>query len=137
MQYITIKRFKRRGIGGQFNIPYGTQLELQDDGKLYYKDLPVCVAKSAASHEHFARDDDGDGRERGKLSHAIIHALEPNKFDSPQERDEAWKVIWNDPLANNYRRKEHIDYWLWSDDFFNAPIDDLKYIATLAGVKGM
>ena len=106
MQYITIKRFKRRGIGGQFNIPYGTPLELHDDGKLYYKDLPVCVAKSAASHEHFARDNDGDGRERGKLSHAIIHALEPNKFDSPQERDEFWKLIWNDPLANNYRRKE-------------------------------
>ena len=135
MQYVTIKRFKRHGIGGQFNIPYGTPLELRDDGKLYYKDLPVCVAKSAASHNHFARDDDGKGLERGKLSHAIIYALAPERFDTRQERDEYWEVIWNDQLANKYRRKEHIDYWLWSDDFFNAPIEDLKYIAALAGIK--
>lgn len=130
MQYITIKRFKRNGIGGYFNIPYGTSLELRDDGTLYHNDLPVCLAKSAASHEHFARNDDGNGQERGRLSHAVIDAL-----NSPQQRNEAWQVIWNDPLTQKYRRTDHLDTWLWNDDFYNAPIEDLKYIAALVGIK--
>ena len=137
MQYITIKRFKRRGIGGYVNIPYGKTLELKDDVLLYYDDKPVCVARSAASHEHFTRNDDGNGLERSKLSHAIINALASENFDTPQERNEAWQAIWNDSLTQKYRRPEHLDYWLWNDDFYNASIDDLKYIAALAGVKGL
>ena len=130
MQFITIKRFKRNGIGGQFNIPYGTPLEMHTDGVIYYKGSPVCAAKSAASHEHFARNDDGNGQERGRLSHAVIDAL-----NSSQQHNETWQVIWNDPLTQKYRRTDHLDTWLWNDDFFIAPIEDLKYIAVLVGIK--
>ena len=135
MQYVTIKHFKRRGIGGEFNIHYGEFLELRDDGLLYYKSKAVCVAKSAAAHEYFACDYDGRGLERGKISHAIIERLEPKNFDSPQERDDFWKKIWKNDLTQKYRRPEHLDYWLWNDDFFNATIEDLEYIAELVGVK--
>ena len=135
MQYVTIKHFKRRGIGGEFNIHYGEILELRDDGLLYYKDCAVCAARSAAAHKYFACDYDGKGFYRGKLSGAIIERLEPKNFDSPQERDEFWKKIWKDKLTQKYRRPEHLDYWLWNDDFFNAPIEDLEYIAELVGVK--
>lgn len=137
MQYITFKRFKRNGIGGYFNIPYGTPLELHDDGILYHKGLPVCVAKSAASHNHFARDDDGKGLERGKLSHAIIDSLASVSSCAPHEGYHLWQAILSDQLTQKYRRKQHLDYWLWSDDFYNAPIDDLKHIAQLADVKGL
>ena len=137
MEYITIKRFKRNGISGYANIPYGTSLELRDDGKLYHKDLPVCVGRSFAAHEHFACNYDGKGFERGLLSHAIIKALAPENFETPQERNDFWQVIWNDTLTHKYRRKDHFDTWLWSDDFYNAPIEDLKYIAGLVGVKGL
>ncbi len=135
MKYITIKRFKRNGIDGHFNIPYGTYLEKRADGNLYCDNKKICVARSAAAHEYFARDDDGKGMERGKLSHAIIKRLTPMQFDSRQERNEYWQVVWNDSLAQKYRRPEHLDYWLWNDDFYNAPIEDLKYIAALVGVK--
>ena len=137
MEYVTIKRFKRNGIGGQFNIPYGAVLELREDGYLYYAGRAVCVARSFAAHEHFACNYDGKGFERGLLSHAIIKALAPENFDTPKERDDFWQVIWNDTLTPKYRRKDHIDTWLWSDDFFNAPIEDLKYIAGLIGLKGL
>lgn len=135
MKYICIKRFKRNGIGGYLNIPYGKYLEKRDDGALYYGDVKVCIARSAAAHEYFACDDDGKGLERGKLSHAIIDKL--NQFDTRQARDEFWQVVWNDSLCQKYRRPEHVDYWLWNDDFYNAPIENLKYIAALVGVKGV
>ena len=135
MKYISIKRFRRNGIGGYFNIPYGEYLEKRDDGFLYYADKKICVARSAAAHKYFARDDDGKGLERGKLSHAIVDRLAPQQFDSRQERNEYWQVVWNDTLAQKYRRPEHSDYWLWNDDFYNAPIEDLKYIAALVYVK--
>lgn len=64
MKYIAIKRFKRNGIGGHFDISYGEYLEKRDDGALYYDDKKICMARSAAAHEYFARDDDGRGTER-------------------------------------------------------------------------
>lgn len=135
MKYITIKRFKRNGMGGQFNIPFSKFLEKRADNILYYDDKPVCVSRSAAAHEYFARNDDGEGLKRGKLSHAIINRLAQTQFNSVQERNKYWQVVWNDSLAQKYRRPEHADYWLWNDDFFNAPIKDLEYIAALVNVK--
>ena len=132
MEYITAKRFKRDGVGGHFNIPYGTKLE-KIYGTLWLGVRAVCKSRSAAAHEYFARDDDGNGIERYRLSHAIIKTL--GGFNT--KPDERWEKIFEDELAQKYRRPEHQDYWLWNDDFFNAPIDDLKYLATLVGVKGV
>lgn len=134
MQYVTIKRFKRNGIGGYFNIPYGKHLEKRADGVLYYGEKKVCLARSSAAHEYFARDDDGKGLERGELSHAIVNRLSQPQFNSVQARNEHWQAVWNDSLAQKYRRQEHASHWLWSDDFYNAPIEDLEYIAALVGV---
>jgi len=80
------------------------------------------VAKSAAAHEYFACDYDGKGFERGKISHAIIERLEQKNFNSPQERDEFWKKMWKDNLTQKYRRPDHLDFWLWNDDFFISEI---------------
>lgn len=131
MKYITVKRFKRNGIDKHFNIPYGAYLEKRDDGALYYDNNVVCIARSAAAHEYFARDDDGRGLERSALSHAIVDKLAPHQFDSMQERNEYWQIIWDDSTCQKYRRPEHLDYWLWNDDFYNAPISDLQYIFNL------
>lgn len=131
MKYITIKRFKRTGIGGHFNIPYGTEVNRQGE-MLIFDGKEICVARSAAAHEYFARDDDDNGLERGKLSHAIINTL--GGFSNNAE---LWEKIFENELAQKYRRTEHADYWLWNDDFFNAPLDDLQYLAALVGVKGV
>ena len=129
MEYITAKRFKRDGVGGHFNIPYGTKLE-KIDGTLWFGIRAVCKSRSAAAHEYFARNDDGNGLERYRLSHAIIKTL--GGFNANPDR---WEKIFEDELAQKYRRPEHQDYWLWNDDFFNAPIEDLKHLAALVGVK--
>ncbi len=137
MEYVTIKRFKGKGIGGEFNIPYGKTLELRPDGMLYYDDLPVCVARSFASHQHFACNYDGKGLRRGSLSHSIVEFLSPKNFDSPQDRDKAWEAVWEDDWVQKYRREEHADFWLWNNDFYHAPIEDLERIAELIGMKGV
>jgi len=133
MNYVTLKRFKRLGIDGHFNIPYGTAVENRD-GVLYHGEKKICVARSAAAHEYFARDDDGKGLERGELSHAIIERL--NNFKTREERNEFWeKTVWADETAKKYRKPEHQSHWLWNDDFYNAPIEDLKKIAESVGVE--
>ena len=75
MQYVTIKHFKRRGIGGEFNIHYGEILELREDGLLYYKNRAVCAAKSAAAHKYFACDYDGKGFYRGNYPTRLLKDL--------------------------------------------------------------
>lgn len=135
MQYVTIKQFTREGINGYANIPYGSQLERKENGFLYFNNKPICVATSAASHQHFTRNNDGKGLKRGKLTQAIIEALEPQDGETREDRGNRWKVIWNDTLAQKYKKQEHQTYWLWNDDFYNAPIEDLEHIAKLANAK--
>lgn len=131
MQYITIKRYKRNGIGGYFNLPWNTPVE-ERNGMLYHDNRPICVARSFSSHEHFAIDDDGQGQERGKLSHGIIKKL--GGTHRPGEPTPEWDAIEDDEIANSYRRKDHATTWLWDDTFFKAPIKDLQYIAVKIGL---
>ena len=123
MLFISIKPFKRYGIDKFFDIPLGSRLDKRADEALYFHNFKVCFARSSAAHEYFARDDDGQGLLRGALSHSIIHSLSINP--------DLWQIVWNDSICQNYRRIEHFDFWLWSDDFFNAPISDLQYIFNL------
>ena len=138
MEYVTIKRFKRNGIGGRFNIPYGAALT-EKGGRLYYNGAEVAVAASAAAHEHFASNADGYGLLRGKLTCSILNALKLRPGETPAERDKRWNQIWKDPRCQPYRKAAQADFWIWNDAFYNAaPIDDLKHIAALAGAgKGI
>ena len=43
--------------------------------------------------------------------------------------------MWEDALCQKYKKPEHEDYLLWNHDFYNADIEDLKYIANLIGAK--
>lgn len=129
MKFVTIKRFKGRGIGGQFNIPYGTPID-EVHGFLCISGKPICAKGSFMAHEHFARDDDNCGLTRGKITHAIIDMLGGFSF----ERNNRWDKIFSDSRTQKYRRADAKDFWLWDDDFFNAPLDDLNYLFAL--VKG-
>ena len=128
MKYITIEKFERDGIDGYFNIPKDSILEKRKDGYMYYDDRKVCVATSYASHRHFSLNDDEAGMLRSKFCKSIIEKLDG--FNG-----EKWNIIYKDKLANEYRKKEYEDYWLWADSFYNAPIKDLEHIANLIGIK--
>lgn len=133
MKYITIKRYKRNDARGTFNIPYGTELE-EKGGVLYYDGKDICSDHSAVMREYFARNDDGLGIKRGQLSRVIVKALQLQKNETREHRDKRWEPIWDDPICQRYK-KDFDDYWLWSIEFFSAPIEDLQHIASLIGVS--
>ena len=118
--YITNRRAKIQGIGGYVNLPYGTEVSVE--GRfLYYQGKSICSVTS----------NDGNGAQRGSLVRAIKNTLE-RKDSNYQNR---WDKVWDDQLCQKYKRPEHEDFWLWNHDFYNASIEDLKYIANLIGAK--
>ena len=131
MDYITIKRTRFNSISGPVNLPYGTAVECTD-GVLTIDGQPLCADHSQNAYDFFARNDDGNGLERGKLTQAIRKTLK-KKDKYHQVR---WDKIWADSMCQKYKRIEHVDYWLWNYDFYNAKIPDLRHIASLVGVKG-
>lgn len=134
MQYITHRRFKAEAACGVVNLPYGTEIE-ERGGWLFHGERPLCMATSENAHQYFARNDDGEGLERGKLTQKIQEALRLRDNETPEERSERWAVVWEDETCRKYRREEHTDYWLWNHAFFNAPTEDLRHIAAIVGAR--
>lgn len=134
MTYITTKRFKRKGIDGDFNIPYGTAIE-SENGYLWHEDKRICSEKSAVMREYFARDDDGLGQKRSRITHSIIDAMLMQDGETKEDWQKRWDVLWDDPVCNKYRKDYSETTFLWGIEFYNAPLLDLYHIAALAGVK--
>lgn len=130
MKYIVHSRFKHKAICGEVNLPAMTECEASN-GVICHNGRELCSAISRSAHQYFARNDDGQGMLRGKLTRAIRRMLE-NQDKHHQER---WDKVWGDPVCQPYKRKEHTDHWLWNHDFYNAPIEDLRHIAQLVGAK--
>ena len=123
MSYIVHRRFRGISIFGPVNLPYGTHCTMIGemitlDGK------PLCAAQSENSHQYFARNDDGHGLERGKLTQSIQRIL--SKRDSKHQA--RWDKVWADPRCQLFKRPDHKDYWLWNHDFFEAPVEELRRI---------
>lgn len=131
MKYITHRRFKGMSISGEVNIPALSDCELID-GMILYNNKPICYEASQNSHDYFARNDDGEGLLRGKFTQDIQKFLSNRRDNAYQAR---WDKIWRDAFCQQYKRCEHVDHWLWNHRFFEAPIEDLKYIANLIGMK--
>lgn len=126
MQYIVHKRFKGNTLSGMVNLPALTLCSCVD-GVILHNGNPVCVNTSENAHQYFARNDDGNGMERGKLTQSIQKILA--KRDANHQT--RWDRVWEDERCQQYKRKDHADYWLWNHEFFNAPIEDLRYIEQL------
>lgn len=126
MEYIVHTRFKTKAICGEVNLPALTQVELQGN-TLYYQNKPLCISTSENAHKYFARNDDGQGIERGRLTSQIQEILR-KRDDHYQDR---WNKIWDSKRCQKYKRTQYSDFWLWNHDFFNASIEDLQYIYNL------
>ena len=124
--YLCRKRARFDGISGQVNIPYGTTLICQD-GFLMHQNKPLCGITSQNAYDFFSQNDDGMGRERGDLVGRILSRLQ--KRDSGYQA--RWNKVWEDARCQKYKRPEHEDHWIWNFDFYNAPVEDLRYILKL------
>ena len=131
MRYIVTRRFRGKAICGEVNLPYGTTCE-EHDGILVLEDgRRLCAVTSQNAYDYFSRDDDGNGLERGKLVEEITSRME--KRDAKHQA--RWDALWADADSNRLRRKDSQDFWIWSFDFYNADIPELKHIANLIGIK--
>ena len=130
MRYIVTRRFRGRAICGAVNLPYGTACETQDGYLMLEDGRRLCAVTSQNAYDHFSRDDDGLGKERGKLVKDIRRTLE--RRDAKHQA--RWDALWADEVANRLRRKDSPDFWIWSFDFYNADISDLRHIADLIGI---
>ncbi len=107
--YIVKRRARFDAICGPVNIPYGTKISAVN-GFLFLGNSMLCKDSSQNSLDFFAQNDDGHGEERGKLTISIVSLL--TKRDKKYQS--RWNKVWSDKLCQQYRRKEHDDFWLWS-----------------------
>lgn len=128
--YITARRARFSAICGPVNLPWGTPVA-DVDGVLLLGLRLLCATTSQNAHDFFARNDDGNGMERGALTAAIVSKL----ADKRVGHADRWGKVWADPVCQKYRRPEHADFWLWSHDFYEAPVEDLRHIAGLVGAR--
>ena len=131
MRYIVTRRFRGKAICGAVNLPYGIACDTQDGYLILDDGRRLCAVTSQNAYDHFSRDDDGLGKERGKLVKDIRRTLE--RRDAKHQA--RWDALWADEVANRLRRKDSPDFWIWSFDFYNADIPELKHIANLIGIK--
>lgn len=132
--YITIKRAKFKGIDEEFvNIPFGTELQVQK-GFVMHNGRKICSINSKNGRDFFAINDDGNGLQRGMLINAIKKALAsgPNKSaESNAASIRRWDRVWGSLMCKRYKHPGHDELWIWNQDFYGAPIEDLKSIANL------
>ena len=148
MKYIAHQRFRQKGISGDVNIPAMTECELVGN-MIWHNGKPVCYATSYNGQQFFARNDDGNGMERGRLTRAIQKKLAEHGDDErqgyqhsgdtePEERPKTehqkrWDKVWGDFACQRYKRQEYEDTWHWDHSFYHADIDSLRHIAALVG----
>lgn len=130
--YVARRRAKFKSLAGQVNIPYGTALENQG-GALVLNGKRLCIVTGQNAHDYFSQNDDGCGLERGALVAKILDRLEKKPHREDKDYQVRWDRVWADQICQKYRREEHEDHWLWNQDFYDAPVEDLRHIAALVG----
>ncbi|RKJ42255.1 isoaspartyl peptidase [Acutalibacter sp. 1XD8-33] len=132
-RYITRRRARFQSLNGVVNLPWGTAAEKRD-GFLWRGDKLLCAASAQNTKDFFVQDDDGQGETRGRLVTAILACLDPQ--EARQGASNArWEKIWADRRCRAYKRPDLEEHWIWTEDFYNAPIGDLQHIADLVGAK--
>lgn len=123
MKYVVHRRFKRKGIGGEFNLPHGTECE-EVEGVICYQGRPICLNTSQVAKEHFAVNDDGRGLQRGELTHSIAFSVPLTELQKNIARDT--------PSINQYIQDDS-RVILFNDSFFHASILELLSVKTKLG----
>lgn len=128
--YIVKKRFNQKALQGMVNLPYAT-LCTEINGLISNNDGPLCYNTSQNAYDYFAINNDNKGLLRGELIDKILKRLNKDRAFNPKKHQERWDLLWEDESLTKYRRAEHSDFWAWSKDFYEAPIEELERILTI------
>ena len=129
-QYMVRKRLRALSrTGEKVNIPYGTMLKCVD-GIIYWKDDILCNDDCQMQKEYLVQANSPDVSQRAYLINKILKLLGPPTPDDIKSK-ERWEVLWKDTWANEFRRKDFEDFWLWSNKFYDAEEADLRKLCKL------
>ena len=129
-QYMVRKRLRALSrTGEKVNIPYGTMLKCVD-GIIYWKDDILCNDDCQMQKEYLVQANSPDVSQRAYLINKILKLLGPPTPDDVKSK-ERWEVLWKDTWANEFRRKDFEDFWLWSNKFYDAEEADLRKLCKL------
>ena len=125
MEYICHKPFRRKGaLGNKFFIKKGKTFNTIGDFIVSQDNKPICAVTSRVAYQHFARNDDHQGIQRGDLTYkiAFLERQPDEKIGfrfTPEERE---------LLQTEYPQflKQDCQYLVFNYDFFNANIDQLQ-----------
>lgn len=83
MEYVVYKRFKGKGLGGYFNLPYGTVCT-EAGGFLHAPDgRGICAVTSENGWEHF-RPNTEEGRRRVAMLERLYQYYAPGGSKAPE-----------------------------------------------------
>lgn len=129
-QYMVRKRLRALSrTGEKVNIPYGTMLKCVN-GIIYWKDDILCNDDCQMQKDYLVQANSPDVSQRAYLINDILKMLSLPTPDNPKVK-ERWKILWKDTWANEFRRKDFEDFWLWSNKFYDAEEADLRKLCKL------
>ena len=129
-QYMVRKRLKALSrTGEKVNIPYGTMLNCVN-GLVYWKGSIRCNDDCQMQKDYLVQANSPDVSARAYLINDILKLLSLPTPDDPKVKDR-WQILWEDPWANEFRRKDFEDFWLWSNKFYDAEEADLRKLYKL------
>jgi hypothetical protein len=121
--------------GETMNIPYGTTFETIGDFIATPDAKAICYTTSELAYEFFARNDDGKGLERGKLTHAI--AYKARERYSAEGRRQRFTDAEIELLETHWSRflRDDTDTIRFNRAFFEADPVDLAAMARMLNIK--
>ena len=129
-QYMVRKRLRALSrTGEKVNIPYGTMLKCVD-GIIYWKDNILCNDDCQMQKDYLVQANSPDVSQRAYLIDDILKLLSLPTPTNPKVQ-ERWQILWKHPWANEFRRKDFEDFWLWSNKFYDAEESDLRKLCKL------
>lgn len=127
MKYITRRRYKKKCIQGNVNLPFGTTL-YSIGNMIYYNNKPVCLDTSQDAFDYLVSNEDDQGLLRIKLIDYILEHTSSKYQNNNSLYEKIWEKIWSTEKYQKLRRQDHEDRWLWYKEFYIADIDLLQML---------
>lgn len=124
MRYIARKRYKKKCLQGEVNLPFGTELE-SFGNIIYYNNKPVCIDTSQDAFDYFVSNE-SNGLQRADLINWILDHTDFDKVNDRNKYEKIWNMIWSKEKYHKFKRQDNDERWLWYKDFYTASIDDLQ-----------
>lgn len=131
MDYICHRRYNKIGASGKKYLFRRKDVLNTAGNYIVTGTEAVCAVTSEDAYMYFARNDDGNGLYRGKLTYAIAYAHRKPNNDNDYRFTED-EISWLRKDYSKYLREDDVAV-IFNYDFFNADIKELEIIAKRLG----